>query len=259
MIIETHIHLTHNQYDDDRDSIINDCHKNGIEKIIDIGCDAKSIYETLKLAEAYSFVKSAIGLHPVDVTTRTPQIIADISMIAKSNPNVIAIGEIGLDYHWYPEQKEQQLDLFREQMEIAKELKLPVIIHSRDAYEDCLQVIKEFPEVIGVIHSFSSDWKTAQHFIECGYYIGIGGPVTFKNGANQKEVVANIDSSNLLIETDGPYLTPTPFRGKRNEPKYLKYILEEIAAVRQEDVKELEKKIYENSLRLFKGLEDEQI
>lgn len=252
MIVETHIHLTHHQYDDDREQVIELAKQAGVSDIIDIGCDRDSIYQTIELGKKHSIISCAIGLHPVDVKQRTDKLIADIKKLATRENKVVAIGEIGLDYHWYPEEKNIQLQLFHEQMQIASDLKLPVIIHSRDAYEDCLDVIRQYPDVIGVIHSFSSDYESAKKFIELGYYIGIGGPVTFKNGHNQKQVVANIDLDYLVIETDGPYLTPVPFRGKRNQPSYLTYILEEIATIRNQDIKEVEKKIYNNSLRLFK-------
>lgn len=256
MIVETHIHLNHEQYDD-IDEVVRRAKDAGVTHMIDIGCEPHSIKKSIEIANTYANIKSSIGLHPVDVSMRTDEIIADIEKLAATESEVIAIGEIGLDYHWYPEQKEQQLELFHEQMKIAEKLKLPVVIHSRDAYEDCYDVLKEYPTVTGVIHSFSDNYAMAEKFIELGYMIGIGGPVTFKNGHNQKDVVINIDLSKLVIETDGPYLTPTPFRGKRNEPAYLTYIAEEIATLRNEKLENVEQTIYENSFRLFKGLINE--
>ncbi len=256
MIIETHIHLNHNQYDD-VDEVVARANEAGITHMIDIGCEPHTLDKSIEIAKKYNNIKSSIGLHPVDVTMRTDELLEKIKDLATNESEVIAIGEIGLDYHWYPEQKEQQKKLFHEQLQIASDLKLPVVIHSRDAYEDCLQILSQYPQLTGVIHSFSDNYEMAQKFIDLGYYIGIGGPVTFKNGHNQKEVVANIDIDKLLIETDGPYLTPVPNRGKRNEPAYLIHILEEIAKVRDEDVKKVEEAIYNNSLRLFKGLVNE--
>ncbi len=142
-------------------------------------------------------------------------------------------------------------------MKIAEKLALPVVIHSRDAYEDCFEILSQYPTVTGVIHSFSDNYEMAKKFVDLGYYIGIGGPVTFKNGHNQKEVVSNIDLNKLVIETDGPYLTPTPHRGKRNEPAYLSFILNEIISLREEDAKTVEETIYNNSFQLFKGLINE--
>lgn len=256
MIIETHIHLNHQQYDD-LDDVIARATEAGITHMIDIGCEPHSLDTSIAISEKYPNIKSSIGLHPVDVSMRTDEIMEKIKNLATSSEQVIAIGEIGLDYHWHPEEKDIQLELFHEQMKLAEELNLPVIIHSRDAYQDCLEVIKQYPAVTGVIHSFSSDYNDAKQFVEEGYYIGIGGPVTFKNGHNQKDVVANIDLDYLLIETDGPYLTPVPYRGKRNEPAYLTYILEEIALVRNEQKEKVSEAIYNNSLRLFKGLINE--
>lgn len=256
MIIETHIHLNHQQYTD-LDQVVERATQAGVTHMLDIGCEPHSIEKSIEISKAYPNIKSSIGLHPVDVSMRTDDIIKQIRTLAINEDVVIAIGEIGLDYHWYPEQKVEQLSLFHEQMKIAEELKLPVVIHSRDAYEDCLEVVKQYPSVTGVIHSFSDNYQMAKQFIDQGYYIGIGGPVTFKNGHNQKEVVANIDLSKLVIETDGPYLTPTPFRGKRNEPAYLTYILEQIASIREEEVQTVATTIYENSVKLFKGLINE--
>lgn len=257
MIIETHIHLNHNQYNEDTEQVVERAAMAGVSHLIDIGCEPHSLDLTLALSEKYNNIKSAIGLHPVDVMQCTDDLLAKIEKLASTSKNVIAIGEIGLDYHWYPEQKEQQQALFHKQMQIASKLNLPVIIHSRDAYQDCYEILKQYPTVTGVIHSFSDNYKMASKFIDLGYYIGIGGPVTFKNGHNQKDVVRNIDINRLLVETDGPYLTPTPHRGKRNEPAYLKYIIEEIANIRNEKMEIVANSIYENSCNLFKGLTNE--
>lgn len=256
MIIETHIHLNHKQYDD-IDDVITRATEAGITHMLDIGCEPHTLDLSIEISNKYPNVKSSIGLHPVDVSMRSDQLIEKIKHLASTEPEVIAIGEIGLDYHWYPEQQAQQKQLFHEQMKIAEELQLPVVIHSRDAYQDCLEILSQYPTVTGVIHSFSDNFEMAQKFIDLGYYIGIGGPVTFKNGHNQKEVVRNIDLEKLVIETDGPYLTPTPHRGKRNEPAYLTFILEEIASLRDEQIEKVEATIYNNSLRLFKGLVNE--
>ncbi len=258
MIVETHIHLNHKQYDD-IDEVINRASVAGVTHMLDIGCEPHTIEKSIEISNKYKNIKSSIGLHPVDVSMRTDELMKKIFELAKVQKEVIAIGEIGLDYHWYPEQKEEQWKLLHEQMKIAEELNLPVVIHSRDAYEDCYDILKQYPTVTGVIHSFSDNFAMAKKFTDLGYYIGIGGPVTFKNGHNQKEVVANIDLNKLVIETDGPYLTPTPFRGKRNEPGYLTYILEEIIFLREEEPEIIEKTIYNNSFELFKGLTNEQI
>lgn len=256
MIIETHIHLNHEQYDD-LDDVVTRAQEAGITNMLDIACEPHAFDLSLEISNKYPNIKSAVGLHPVDVTKRTDDVMDKIKHLALTEENVIAIGEIGLDYHWYPEQKEEQKELLHEQMKIAEEVGLPVIIHSRDAYQDCYEILSQYPNVTGVIHSFSDNYEMAKKFINLGYYIGIGGPVTFKNGHNQKEVVQNIDLSKLVIETDGPYLTPTPHRGKRNEPAYLTFILQEIASLRGEQLEKVEETIYENSLHLFKGLINE--
>lgn len=256
MIVETHIHLNHQQYDD-IDQVIQRATEAGITHMLDIGCEPHTLDLSIAISNQYQNVKSSIGLHPVDVSMRTDELITKIETLATNNSQVIAIGEIGLDYHWYPEQKEEQKKLLHEQMKIAEKLALPVVIHSRDAYEDCFEILSQYPTVTGVIHSFSDNYDMAKKFVDLGYYIGIGGPVTFKNGHNQKEVVSNIDLNKLVIETDGPYLTPTPHRGKRNEPAYLTFILDEIISLREEDAKTVEETIYNNSFQLFKGLINE--
>lgn len=256
MIVETHIHLNHQQYDD-IDQVIQRATEAGITHMLDIGCEPHTLDLSIAISNQYQNVKSSIGLHPVDVSMRTDELITKIETLATNNSQVIAIGEIGLDYHWYPEQKEEQKKLLHEQMKIAEKLALPVVIHSRDAYEDCFEILSQYPTVTGVIHSFSDNYEMAKKFVDLGYYIGIGGPVTFKNGHNQKEVVSNIDLNKLVIETDGPYLTPTPHRGKRNEPAYLTFILDEIISLREEDAKTVEETIYNNSFQLFKGLINE--
>ncbi len=256
MIVETHIHLNHSQYKD-IEEVVTRAKQAGVTHMLDIGCEPHTIEKSIEISKQYKNIKSSIGLHPVDVTMRTDELMEQIKTLASNEQEVIAIGEIGLDYHWYPEQKEQQWELLEEQLQIASDLKLPVVIHSRDAYEDCYNILRKYPNVTGVIHSFSDNYEMAKKFTDLGYYIGIGGPVTFKNGHNQKDVVANIDLDKLVIETDGPYLTPTPFRGKRNEPAYLTHILDEIISLRDEDAELVEKTIYNNSFKLFKGLINE--
>ncbi len=254
MIVETHIHLNHEQYNEDLNEVIKRAKDAGVKKMIDIGCEPHTLDKSLAIAKENENIYCSLGLHPVDVKDESEHLFDKIKQMAQTNKEVVAIGEIGLDYHWYPEQKEQQKQVFKRQMKMAEELELPVIIHSRDAYEDCLEIVKQFPNVTGVIHSFSSDFQMAKQFTQLGYMIGIGGPVTFKNGHNQRDVVNNIDLDKLLIETDGPYMTPTPNRGKRNEPAYLQYIVEKIAAERNITEKQLKQQLYTNSIKLFKGI-----
>lgn len=257
MIVETHIHLNHEQYDEDLNEVITRAKEAGVGLMVDIGCEPHSIERSIEIAKKYDGVKSVIGLHPVDVSDSSEELLFKIEKLAEGNKEVIAIGEIGLDYHWYPEQAEQQKELLHKQIQIAERLKLPVVIHSRDAYDDCYEILSQYPSVTGVIHSFSDNYAMAEKFINIGYMIGIGGPVTFKNGHNQKEVVSKIDLTKLVVETDGPYLTPTPYRGKRNEPSYIPYIIDEISKVREQNKKEVEEQLYYNSLHLFKGLINE--
>lgn len=252
MIIETHVHLNSLQYEEDLNEVITRARNAQVVKMLDIGCDERSLERTLELSAEYEDIYSAVGWHPVDVKTYTEQSLVRIEEILKSdNSKVVALGEIGLDYHWYPEEKAEQIEIFEKQIQLAQKLNYPIIIHCREAYEDCYEICKKYAPLQGVIHSFASDSEMAQKFIDLGFYIGIGGPVTFKNGISQKEVVKAIQLDRLLIETDGPYLTPTPNRGKRNEPAYLQYILDEIVSLRPETAAEIEHQIYENSKNLF--------
>lgn len=254
MIIDTHIHLNDNQYDEDLDEVIKRSHEAGIEKVVLIGCDHLGMKKAINMKKIKpEFYNVAIGLHPIDIEEWTPEFKQDFIEMIENN-NIIAIGEIGLDYHWYPEKKERQKEIFKEQLSIAQKYKLPVIIHSREAYNDCYEILKEYPDLKGVIHSFSDNYNMAKKFIDLGYYIGIGGPVTFKNGQNQQDVVEKINLNKLLIETDGPYLTPVPYRGKRNEPKYLHNIIDKISEIKKIEKEEIIKITTNNALQLFERI-----
>lgn len=256
MIIETHAHLNDDRYTDIQE-VLQRCQEADVKKIIDIGCDRKRLTTTINLSNKYPEIYSAIGFHPVDAKDYDQEIYQKIKSLA-SNDKVVAIGEIGLDYHWHPEEKEIQKKVFKEQIELAKELKLPIIIHSREANDDVYQILKEYAPIDGVMHSFAGDWTDAKRFIELGMYIGISGPVTFKNGLTQQEVVANVELEKLVIETDSPYLTPVPYRGKRNEPSYLQYIVTKIAQIRKIEEKQVKEITTANALKLFPRLKDKE-
>ncbi|MGL4589380.1 MAG: TatD family hydrolase [Mycoplasmatales bacterium] len=257
MIIETHAHINHEQFLEDYEQIIKRAEEAGINKIIDIGCDQKSRSKTLMLSQTYKNIYSAIGLHPVDVEEWDEQLITELRQHATTNTKIVAIGEIGLDYHWYPETKEQQKKIFEKQIELAQELELPIIIHSREANDDTFKILEKYKPIKGVMHSFAGDYEDAIRFTQLGMYIGISGPVTFKNGLTQQDVTAKLDLQRLVIETDCPFLTPVPYRGKRNEPSYLQYIIEKISELRIESKEEIEKQLYANSIALFERLKNE--
>lgn len=257
-IIDTHIHLNDEQYENDLNEVIEKTKQKNIKKIILIGCDLEGINKAIEMqkVDRDDFIYLALGFHPVDVDQFSEENLNLIKKVAKKNSKVVAIGEIGLDYYHKPYDELKQKEIFKKQIKLAKELNLPVIIHCRDAVNDCYKILQEENFFNGVIHGFNEYFSSAKLFLDKGMYIGIGGPVTFKNGQPQQDVVKQIDLNKLLIETDGPYLTPVPFRGKRNESAYLQYVVEKIAEIRNLKEEEVIKKTTENAKALFKGLQD---
>ena len=248
MFIDTHCHLSVEDYDD-IDEVINDNRKAGIEKIIISGCTKESIIESLELSKKYDDIFVTIGYHPSEA-----KIIlnSDISALEKHliDDKVVGIGEIGLDYHYGKDDIDLQKELFKKQLDLAIKYKLPVVIHSRDATLDTINILKEYPDVIGDIHCFSGSVETARQYINLGYYLGIGGVVTFTN-SNLSKVVKEIGIDNIVFETDSPYLTPVPFRGKKNCSKYIPYICKKVAETLGEDENMVAKKVLDNTYNLF--------
>ncbi len=248
MFIDTHCHLSVEDYDD-IDEVINDNRKAGIEKIIISGCTKESIIESLELSKKYDDIFVTIGYHPSEA-----KIIlnSDISDLEKHliDDKVVGIGEIGLDYHYGKDDIDLQKELFKKQLDLAIKYKLPVVIHSRDATLDTINILKEYPDVIGDIHCFSGSVETARQYINMGYYLGIGGVVTFTN-SNLSNVVKEIGIDNIVFETDSPYLTPVPFRGKKNSSKYIPYICKKVAETLGEDEDMVAKKVLDNTYNLF--------
>lgn len=228
MYIDTHCHLSSEDYDDISEVILEN-RKNGIDKIIISGCTRDSIKESLDIAKEYDDVYVTIGYHPSEASNTTEE---DLLLLEKQiqERHVVGIGEIGLDYHYGKEDILLQQQLFRNQLEIAKKYKLPVVIHSRDATQDTISILEEYPEVIGDIHCFSGSIETAQKYISMGYKLGIGGVVTFKN-SNLFKVVEAVGIQNIFLETDSPYLTPEPFRGHINSSKYVPYIAKRVSEI----------------------------
>ena len=248
MFIDTHCHLSVEDYDD-IDEVINDNRKAGIEKIIISGCTKESIIESLELSKKYDDIFVTIGYHPSEA-----KIIlnSDISALEKHliDDKVVGIGEIGLDYHYGKDDIDLQKELFKKQLDLAIKYKLPVVIHSRDATFDTMKILKEYPDVTGDIHCFSGRVETARQYINMGYYLGIGGVVTFTN-SNLSKVVKEIGIDNIVFETDSPYLTPVPFRGKKNSSKYISYICKKVAETLGEDEDMVAKKVLDNTYNLF--------
>ena len=213
----------------------------------------KSIAKTCELINTYDFIYGAVGIHPENADEFKDEMLDEFKDIIKKNPKVKAIGEIGLDYYWDENpDKEIQKDVFRKHMKLAEELNVPVIIHDRDAHEDTLNIIKEFPNVKGVVHCFSGSVEFAKECLKLGYYIGVTGVVTFKNAKKVVKVVKEVPVERLLVETDCPYMAPEPNRGKRNKSSYIKYVIEKISEIKEINPKELNLKVNENLQNLFK-------
>ena len=248
MYIDTHCHLSREDYDD-IDLIIHENRSNGIDKIIISGCTRDTIIESLDIVNYYFDVYVTIGYHPSEAAVTTEE---DLLILEKQikNKKVVGIGEIGLDYHYGKEDILLQQSLFRKQLGLANKYHLPVVIHSRDATQDTISILEEFPDVIGVIHCFNGSIETAKKYLSMGYKLGIGGVVTFKN-SNLYRVVKEIGINDIVLETDSPYLSPEPFRGHVNSSKYIPYIAKKISDILDISLEEVGKITSKNALSLF--------
>ena len=249
MFIDTHCHLSLEDYDD-IDLIVSENLDSGVSKMIVSACTKESIVESLGFAKKYDCVYLTIGYHPSEVLTITDADLLTLEDFLLEEPKVVGIGEIGLDYHYGKENRKEQLVLFEKQLALAEKHHLPVVIHSRDALSDTIELLKKYPDVQGIMHCFSGSLETAKIFIKMGFYLGIGGVITFKN-SRLSEVVQQLGLEYLVLETDSPYLTPQPYRGKKNSSKYLPLIAQRIADVCQVDLEQVAKVTSENASKLF--------
>lgn len=254
MIFETHAHYDDKKFAEDRETLIPSLFEGNIAKIINVGASIASTKITLELAEKYEQVYAAVGVHPSDIGDLNEETFGWLAEQTK-HPKTVAIGEIGLDYYWdkEPEVQMRQREWFRRQLLLARECNLPVIIHSRDAAEDTVQIMKEaaMDGIRGVIHCYSYSPEMAREFVKMGYYIGVGGVVTFKNAKKLKETVQEIPLERILLETDCPYMAPEPHRGSRNDSSNLPYVAEKIAELKGITVEEVERVTYRNAEELF--------
>lgn len=255
MIFETHAHYDDEKFDGDRVELLSHLLKeNNIGNIVNVGASFRGCKDSLKLAESYENVYAAIGIHPEEIDEASDEVLEWLRENA-SNPKVVAIGEIGLDYYWVkdPEGRAKQRIWFDKQMDLAKEVNLPVVIHSREAAEDTFNTIKSYntQDVKGIVHCYSYSKELALEYVKMGWYIGVGGVVTFKNGKKLVETVEAIPLENIVLETDCPYMAPEPHRGSRNSSIYLKYVAEKIAQLKGVSVEEVERITYENALRIY--------
>ena len=247
MYYDSHCHI-YKDYYEDIDLLMNELVSNDISLVINNGCDAKSNIEVLSLVEKYPIMYGALGIHPESVDEYTKEDLIFVEKHIKDN-KILAIGEIGLDYHYSKDQKNKQIELFEEQLKIAEDNNIPVIIHSREATEDTINVLKKY-NVKGIIHSFSGSYETAMIYIKMGYKLGINGVITFKN-SNLKDTVLKIGIDNIVIETDSPYLTPHPYRGEKNTPKNVKLVVEFLSGIFRISPEEVAKITSENLSVIF--------
>ncbi len=247
-MIDTHAHLNTEEFKDDLDASILRAIEHKIEHIIVIGMDEASNQRAIEIAETYDFIYASVGIHPGYVDQGNTEYLSNLL----KHPKVVAIGECGLDFYWTKENIEKQKDVFIKQIELAVESKFPLVIHTRNSFTEAYELIKPYQgKVTGVFHCFSSNVDDAKKAIDLGFYIGIDGPVTYKKALETVELVKNIDLKHLLIETDSPYLAPVPFRGKRNEPSYIRFVAEKIAEIKEVSLAEVIKQTSLNAKMLF--------
>lgn len=253
MIFESHAHYDDEAFDEDRDALLESLEEKGIGYVINVGSSLKATENTIALTKKYPFVYGAAGVHPSD----TGELNEENFLWLKeqcTHPKIVAIGEIGLDYYWDKPDRETQKKWFERQLQLAKEVNLPIIIHSREAAKDTLDMMKTVraDELDGVVHCYSYTREMAREYLDMDYYFGIGGVVTFQNGKKLKEVVAYIPIEKILLETDSPYLSPVPHRGKRNSSLYLPFIAKEIAQIKGMDYDKVVDITMQNAKRLFR-------
>ncbi|MFT4144985.1 MAG: TatD family hydrolase [Mobilitalea sp.] len=252
MIFETHAHYDDEAFDIDRDSLLEQFPKNGIDYIVNICAELNSVEKVLELADQYPYVYAAVGIHPSNCGELNEENFAWVKEKAQHSKSV-AIGEIGLDYYWDTPERPIQKEWFSRQMDLAKELRLPMVIHSRDAANDTYQMMKEAKadSVGAIIHCFGYGVEQARQYLNMGFYLGIGGVLTFTNGKKLKEVVEYAPLEQLVLETDSPYLAPVPHRGTRNNSNNLTYVAKEIARIKQVDYDTVLQVTYENAKRFY--------
>ena len=251
MIFDTHAHYDDEQFDEDRDELLKSMSDLGVGTIVDVSATYESCEKVLALAGKYPYVYAAIGVHPDEVGELNEDKIQHMKELCR-NKKVVAVGEIGLDYYWDKENHDLQKEWFIRQLDLARKKEKPVIIHSREAAADTMEIMKEYASGLrGVIHCYSYSAEMAKEYVKMGYYIGIGGVVTFKNAKKLKQVVQEIPLESIVLETDCPYLAPVPYRGKRNSSLYLPYVAEEIAALKGAAAEDVVLQTEENARKLY--------
>lgn len=252
MLFDTHAHLDDQAFDQDRRELIARLPQAGIGLVMNPGCSLASSRNAAALAREYDFLYAAVGSHPDAADEVTPQVLDAYRQLCRDNPKVLAIGEIGLDYHYEDIPRQRQLAAFRDQMALAQELGLPVIVHEREAHADGMAVVEEFPQVTGVFHCYSGSAEMAQWLVSRGWYIGFTGVLTFKNARKAVEVAQQLPLERIVLETDCPYMSPEPHRGKRNDPSRLPFMAQKLAQLRGLSAEEVAAITTENGRRLYR-------
>ena len=252
MLFDTHAHMDDEAFDSDREQLLSSLPEQGLGLVMNPGCSLASSRNASALSQQYGYIYAAVGSHPDAADEVNEAVLAEYRALVAANPKIKAIGEIGLDYHYEDIPREIQLQAFRAQMQLAKELDLPVIVHEREAHEDGMKVVDEFPEVTGVFHCYSGSAEMAKELVKRGWYIGFTGVLTFKNARKAIDVARAIPLDRIVLETDCPYMSPEPFRGRRNDPGKLYRMAEQLAEIRGLTVEEIHTITMENGKRLYR-------
>lgn len=249
-LIDSHCHLTDDAFDDDRLFILNDLSNFGIRGVINPATNLSDAKLAIKLANQYENFYACVGFHPEDIDDVTDEDLLKLEELARDS-HVVAIGEIGLDYYWRDDNKDKQKQVFIKQLDIARRIGKPVVIHQRGSRDDVLDILEDYKDLKVQIHCFSDDLRTLDRVIEMGFYISIGGVVTFSTGTNEQNAARNVPIERLMLETDGPYLTPEPYRGKRNDPRHVVEVARKVAELRDMKIDKLAKRTYTNTREFF--------
>jgi TatD DNase family protein len=252
MLIDSHCHIDDARFDTDREAMMTRARAVGVTHFVTIGCDIETSRAAVKLAQEYPYIAATVGVHPHEVKRIEPGWYDELRSLAR-NPGVMAYGEIGLDYHYDHSPRDIQRLRFREQVQLARELRLPIVIHTREAQEDTIAILKEEKahELGGVFHCFSGDAWLAKDALDLGFYLSFSGVITFQNASMLRDIVKTVPMDRVLVETDAPYLTPVPHRGKRNEPAYVRHVADKIAELHGLSTQEVEEATMKNTKRLF--------
>ena len=252
MLFDTHAHMNDPAFDADRDQILRSLPENGVGLMMNIGCSLESSRDCVAMANAYDHIYATVGSHPDSADEVDDAVLEEYRKLCQLNPKVKAIGEIGLDYYYEDIPREVQKTAFIRQLELARELKMPVVVHERDAHQDGMDIVRQFRDVTGVFHCYSGSAEMARQLVDLGWYIGFTGVLTFKNARKAIETASSIPLDRIVIETDCPFMSPEPFRGRRNDPSRVALVAEKLAEIKGLPVEEIRRITMENGKRLYR-------